>query len=519
MIIPQELPGFPKIALALVDFIGALAKIFTISASREIKQIGNDQLLKSGGNVEPEEFAAKGAKLIEEQIADRGSLAFNKRDPETNLGDSYFYLASILDLGKANSGQKPNTASTSREDVIYRRFLNIDERKLQAIAVDGESASSQGSFLIESDEPSIKAWAQRDASEIKAIIKWAFVMLQSRCSHVLRYLRTVSTADTESSDVANILVDYDRWLGEGPASGSRHADQVAFWTRFADVSRRVGNTFRPHTFAGYDPLKHTEDRKELQAGQAHFDVMKQWVVNGQDPDSPASHKIAGFKLYPPMGFSPHKNADLEPSRERAGKIVRRRWRDKGWNISKFGRDIDAALDEFFQYCAAEDTPIIAHGRESNGASPMSKFFGDPLFWVDRAEIVASYGTNPLRLSIGHFDLRGNDAEALDKLLAMNVKKTANVFFDLSYDPNILGNNAAYLLRQFETRGEAISDFLMFGSDWIMLGQEKNANAYLEHLHKAVAGIDFWTKHKDKLLRTNFHRFIGLGTPAQDSAAS
>src|SRR3546814_17060125 len=99
----------------------------------------------------------------------------------------------------------------------------------------------------------------------------------------------------------------------------------------------------------------------------------------------AAHRIAGFKLYPPMGFRPDTNKGLILPKGRAGDIVRKRWGDREWNLDEIGDRLDASLDSFFRYCAAEDIPVIAYAAMSNGSMAGADNLEAPSHWLQCAK--------------------------------------------------------------------------------------------------------------------------------------
>lgn len=517
----DKAPGFPEVGLALVDLIGFLAQFFTISAQQEISRIGERNILGSDANISSKNFADETADRIEENLKQRKSLKFADSKPETNLNDSYLYLASLLNIGDSSQSE-----ALQKNDVnAFNDFPNlqkIDRKKLENIAELGQAYVGESVDISTQASSKYKQWVVKDAGKIKAMIRWAFIMMQSRCSHVSRYLRTITTADASVTNVANLLVDYDRWLGETPKKGSDHADQVEFWTRFNLLTNSQSRALNIHTFAGYDPLKHAEESMSDEA-PTYLETMKHWIENNRDETSAAKHKITGFKIYPPMGFRPDNNQKLVLPRERAGKVVQDRWNGKGWNTSELGNRLDNALDEFFKYCAKNNIPIFTHGYKSNGASYCSDDFADPIFWVNRAQSVAAYNTHPLKLCIGHFGKKNGDDKhkdnsnrlALKKLMAMNLDGTANIFFDIGYNSDILEYNPDIsrggvdeLLDFFYEFGEAVTDYVMFGTDWVMLEQEQAAGAYLRNVREVVENNELWRPYADKIFRTNFLKFIG-----------
>jgi hypothetical protein len=501
VIAPAWFPRLPGIALALGDLAGELAKRLSLTARREIRRLGPGELLGSDGP-DAAEFGREAAAYQEQVINSRGFVLLADRKPETTLADSHFQLALILGVVRLR-GEGPSERS------YFSNGVDIDAATYAQIA-GSETFPGDQSRGPGIPEP-YRSWVSGDAAiDVKTIIRWVFLMCQPRCRHVLAYNAVITSKEAQVGDAANLLVDYDAWLGDGPLAGSDHAHQVAFWTRYADVTRPIAGATRLHSFAGFCPLKDTEER--LDRLPSTLDRMKPWISAGRA--GTGSHRIAGFKLYPPMGFRPDRNKGLVLPAGRAGDVVRARWEDRPWNLTEIGDRLDASLETFFQYCAAEDVPIIAHAAMSNGSMAGANEMAAPLHWLERAKMVAAYGTHPLRICLGHFDMYGFNNMVLAEALKMNrdPKLQTNIFFDVSYDNDILAENPGGLLdalaRVCREAGDE-GDYIMFGSDWIMLGQQRNAPQYLKTLYGAASTHRFWQDKVDKLFRSNFLRFLNV----------
>ena len=510
VIVPAYAPNLPEVVLALADMALWIAKRLSVSASSEIKHLRSGELL-GRDEVREEEFGRTAAKRQEQVINEAGSKTFAERKPIESLADSYFYLATLL----------------GAFDIGTRRALDdgkvrIDPQVYEDIARQGRDAS-QRTLPDSLDLPeAMVTYAAQSSVDVKAIIKWVFVMCQSRCSHVRRYLNTIPSGGSQVTHVTNLLVDYDRWLGDRPLGNSTHAQQVEFWTAYAARTESIPGWPRLHTFAGFDPLKDAGERLSSGKGTT-FETMKEWYGAGREPGSNATHKIAGFKVYPPMGFQPDKNAEPvlptnEPPKQRAEIEVQRWWSDNGWPLDKLGTSLDESLDLFFEFCAEQDVPIMAHASPSNDAMSNSARKALISNWVPRVEQTFTKFGRPLRLCLGHFGYYVYDLSAFKDLMKLNVEQVggepkARVYFDLSYDVDILEDNQGvlrYFLNALERVCKDVGDegnYLTFGSDWIMLGQQPGAGRYLDNFKRALDASEFWRKNADKVLRTNFLDFM------------
>jgi len=503
VIAPAWFPNLPGIALALGDLAGELAKRLSITARSELQRLGPGTLLGQDGP-DANMFGREAAGYQEKIINARGFVSLATRSPETNLGDSHLLLAILLGVAEF-----PRITGSERD--AFGNGIAIDEQLYAEIA--DEDARSGDARPNRPVPEAYRHWAERGSVDVKSIIRWVFLMCKSRCAHVLKYNEVVRTPALQASDVANLLVDYDAWLSDGPLTGSGHADQVRYWTRYADVTNSIEGATRLHTFAGFCPLKAAEEQLRG-ATESTLERMKPWVAAGRGGDGAATHRIVGFKLYPPMGFRPDTNAGLVLPDGRAASGIQERWSSEKWPLSEIGNRLDTALDQFFRFCAESDVPIITHAAMSNGSMAGADQMAAPLHWLERAKMVASYGMHPLRVSLGHFDMYGFNNMVLEEALRMNrdPRLRTNIFFDLSYDEDILAGSPVKLLDDLATSCQKAGDdgdYVMFGTDWIMLGQQRNAPRYLGTLRDAASAHGFWRDRSEKLFRTNFLRFLNL----------
>jgi hypothetical protein len=58
-------------------------------------------------------------------------------------------------------------------------------------------------------------------------------------------------------------------------------------------------------------------------------------------------------------------------------------------------------------------------------------------------------------------------------------------------------------------------FILFGTDWIMLEQEPDAEDYVAGALDAFAVTDYWKDEAiiQRVFATNFHDFLATGSPA------
>ncbi len=278
------------------------------------------------------------------------------------------------------------------------------------------------------------------------------------------------------------------------------------------VARKEYKNPLVHGFIGFDPWRYIDDKKKKRPKTA-LDVVKAALND---------YGFVGVKLYPPMGFRATHNYDRADS-QFLPKLTA--------DHPGLGAELDKALDELFQYCLANDVPIMAHCAASQGTSDANAECADPKYWkevLDKAP-VNGLDYSKLRLNLGHFGGIWN----FDDTPPSN---THIVWTQFVYDmiksgqyPNLytdIGDLSAILDRsQDEIKEEQaiikkLADLIahydplklrvMYGSDWIFLGIEPGFEAYYaqmrSHLGPLLAPND---PTMSDFLWKNAARFLGL----------
>jgi hypothetical protein len=96
------------------------------------------------------------------------------------------------------------------------------------------------------------------------------------------------------------MVDYDWWLTEGDAPLTQIKEQVKLMEQFSILSGG-----RIHGFAPFCPLREVAHR----AGHGGEELG--WSSLAFVQDAVLNHGCVGVKLYPPMGFAPYGNTQLD----------------------------------------------------------------------------------------------------------------------------------------------------------------------------------------------------------------
>lgn len=265
------------------------------------------------------------------------------------------------------------------------------------------------------------------------------------------------------------------------------------WLRLMTRDERAILDLYRHTYPEADLIvAHLMDMEKYYPGEAHYPVAEQvrrmrLLMNysegrvlffvGYNPQrgprlaevrSAIRQGAAGVKFYPPNGYRPAGNTDSS---------------------------IDAANDALFDFCAAEQIPILTHctpiGFQAHkGTGALS----DPEYWRP----VLEKKHRDLRLCFGHAG--GGSGWVQPSEPARRYRNTVldycndldNVYCELGYFEEILDPNGskdlAEVLNQVTSQRPKLKDKIMYGTDWHMIHKLKDHADYLERFRKVfVAG--------------------------------
>lgn len=329
-----------------------------------------------------------------------------------------------------------------------------------------------------------------------------FVLHNFNYRHVnaIDYLTTYSRNSPRKVDlVVASMVDYDWWLAQGKPTRTSLADQIDL---MGQISVLLAG--RVHGFVSFCPFREVMTLDAQGVGDSMRLVRKAVETRG----------FIGVKLYPPMGFAAWGNT---------GKTV---WQGKpslppAAADPDFGKRLDAAMASLFQYCLANDLPIMAHTNHSNGPYEEFKDLAGSEYW--RLALERFPG---LSVSFGHFgdtDLEDHQGEKTRAFLALMSRDTGNgvkAYADSGYFAGALINQAKMrdvLRTMFAANGTLLKERLMYGTDWIMVLPQKNVDRYLadfieivQRVEKAEPGIGArGVSLSDAFFGLNAVEFLGL----------
>ncbi len=299
-------------------------------------------------------------------------------------------------------------------------------------------------------------------------------------------------------------VDFDHWL-RGSAESSIE-EQVDMLSKISILSE---GKLLP--FVAYDPRRNIEEK-----GRALKNVQKAILEKG----------FVGIKIYPPMGFRPIGNAEMDvrhfmEPREAKEIPPSRRF--------EFGERLDADLRALYAWAETVQVPIMAHGNESQGTRVGRKRLASPEFWArvakefPRLKINIGHfgGTDDLIGSRGFFGLFGKeDSKRADDIdnwayriisLIESLGDQGEIYTDTAmFGALVRKQSGIEYFRALERQlngNQAVTRRLMYGSDWMMLAAVNQHRNY--HGSLTAAYREVFPASADRYRGANAAEFLGL----------
>lgn len=291
----------------------------------------------------------------------------------------------------------------------------------------------------------------------------AFVgyMLSYRWMNLLAYQQSYTSEPGSFgvNQVLGALVDFDYWLTPPPPRSAQE-DQIKLHQLLSVLSNGY---MRP--IAAYNPWKDVQDK-----GTTRARVIAAIRDRG----------FVGAKMYPPNGFRPYGNEELPlPAGSRIAGMPT-------------GKELDVALLETWRELGVLNVPMMAHSGHSMGKDAIFDAMAGPEGYE---RLCKASSSAPPHVHLGHFG--GDDdqfpwsatfAELMEK------PGCSRLYGDLAYwdslrCPKGPSNCAtAMRLKKAIAAHPDVANRLMYGSDWLMLSQERRWDRYPFDLHDATNGI-------------------------------
>lgn len=337
--------------------------------------------------------------------------------------------------------------------------------------------------------------------DLQRYIAFALLFLDYREALAREYHRLYSQNGCVSLITPSFL-DMQKWLPSG-AMRSPLRDQVDVMDA---LQKRMGDEgFHMHSFIGFDPWREFEEGGAL--------ALVQRAVRHQG--------FIGVKLYPPMGFRAWRNEELTEFPERAPDDIQEK--------------LTRALRALYDWCLAEEVPILAHAENSLGPTCGYGQRANPFWW---RELMKVRGYENLRINLAHFGsfdevLRASEppkrpdcpqdafrGTAWETIIGETIQydRRPYLFADLSYLYELVSPKVSPVYRQAirEQLKAWINTYdrdvrhLLYGTDWTMIGQEPEHNNYLSRLDAELALTGLTPSERQNVFWRNAARYLGLG---------
>ncbi len=348
------------------------------------------------------------------------------------------------------------------------------------------------------DEPAMPVAALRSAGggddpSLAQTLRWAALLTRDRRDILDTLIGFYGlNAGEQDGEVRGIsafspsLVDFEYWFTERAQTRlSSQQDQLDVMSRLALLERRTVLL----NFAPFCPL-----RAAVDGDSVHRHIRNAIFRQG----------FVGVKIYPPMGFKPIGNSSNQGL--------------MGGFRKASGTAIDRELRKMYRWCNDNGVPIKSHGNNSLAAGECTGQNAAPDLW---ARVLQDYGD--LRINIAHFggfeELTPTDEctdpPPYEERAAELISAYPNAYVDLGYWSEITGTNrpgTAVLnrVRALVEKNSALAERIMYGSDYTMIGRERQHNAYLRDVAAAIDGISGLSR--DAIFALNPQRFLGLNDP-------
>ncbi|WP_114967991.1 hypothetical protein [Rhodoferax ferrireducens] len=271
-------------------------------------------------------------------------------------------VAAMRQLGYSTGRQQLLTAL--RRSSEFRPFLERFNNKAFSQALDEESkVKFDAVSAIESLPEDVETYhATRRTGAIailslegrsaRGMIDFVLQNFQYRYVSVHDYLRTYNEPGTRVVDLMlPSMVDYDWWLSSGSKTPTSLTVQVQVMEQIAILTGG-----RVHSFVPYDPLRQIAHN----LGHSPEDSFSMVTMAIEQ------RGCVGVKLYPPMGFAPLGNVEVQGNK--GSDFWVRKWLPDWTSRDDMGFLLDEAMKKVLHWCEHNEVPVMAHTNLSNGVS-------------------------------------------------------------------------------------------------------------------------------------------------------
>jgi len=337
---------------------------------------------------------------------------------------------------------------------IYNEAQGVARSRFRIQGVDAPSLN-ENSLLnamqrdLQSQAPDVELYgAEEPPPYADGVLAFVGYMLSYRWMNLVAYQRAYSTGDSAFGvdQVLGALVDFDHWLT--PLPRTAHEDQIKLHQLLSQLS---GGYMRP--LVAYNPWS---------------DVLDNGKTLARVLDALDRRGFVGVKIYPPNGFRPFGNAHPPGIPTTPG--------------MPSAADLDRVLLRLWEECSKRNVPVMAHTGNSMGSDDAHNEAAGPIGW--QALITARGSAHPAKVNLGHF---GGDSSHDDWNAAlagmMATPQGTGLYGDLGYwdemrcRKGLASCSARQKLAKAVKEYPVVAERVMYGSDWLMLSQERRWDRY------------------------------------------
>lgn len=367
---------------------------------------------------------------------------------------------------------------------------NFELLDLLAQRDPGRAVRSQGLSLRDRAEV-LPAEAARGAmageDEVTGVFRLAKLVTRPRTELIRRLITLPARNDGDVALLVPALIDYSKWLNEGNSS---LRDQIDVMSAIA----RAPGPYAVHPYVPFCPWRQMDE-------PGHLAMVK---------DAVEHRGFIGVKLYPVMGYLPHGNAQAPDPGDYPPTLQRK----KNWAAR-----LDQGLADLYDWCIAEDVPVMAHCSYSQFPSEAAGKRGSPTAWQP---VLRKWPG--LRLNLGHFggfwDLEKKDSNGWTETIVEMMKSHPTLYADLSDFDAVAERTAeqkaanATVLRKLreilDRVGGPARSRLMYGTDWVLLSKAPGAEDYYEGMRTGLTGrLGMTATQTAGFMGMNAARFLGI----------
>jgi predicted TIM-barrel fold metal-dependent hydrolase len=323
--------------------------------------------------------------------------------------------------------------------------------------------------------------------EVTGVFRLAKLVTRPRTELIRRLITLPARNDGEVALLIPALIDYSKWLNE---ENSSLRDQIEVMSAIA----RAPGPYAVHPYMPFCPWRQLDEPD-------HLAMVK---------DAVEQRGFIGVKLYPVMGYLPYGNAEAPDPQDYPPILQRKR----DWAVR-----LDQGLAALYNWCIAEDVPVMAHCSYSQFPSPEAGERGSPAAWRPVLEKWPG-----LRLNLGHFggfwDLAKDKSNGWTEMIVGLMKTYPNLYADLSDFDAVAERTADQktanetVLRKLneilDRQGGPARSRLMYGTDWVLLSKSPRNELYYEGMRTGLTGrLGMSATQAAGFMGMNAARFLGI----------